>query len=92
MDMVKAIITSPTLIRAAMGKSSSFSPQFATRRRPFIMRHRRSIMHHRRPITRRRLTRDMAITGGLAFRSISGSEARIVRDCRAMQIAALCAR
>ena len=53
-----------------------------TRLRRFIMhRLRPIIMLRRRPITRRRLIRVMAITGGLAFRSISGSEAR--RNLRA---------
>jgi hypothetical protein len=34
----------------------------------------------------------MAITGGPAFRSILGSEARLARACRAAQLGAVCAR
>lgn len=62
--------------RAAMEKSSSSNPRPATRRRPFITL-------RRQVITRRRLTRAMAITGGLAFRSILDSEEPIMRVCRA---------
>jgi hypothetical protein len=71
--------------RAAMEKSSFSNPRPGTRRRPYITRRRRAI-------TRQCLTSAMAITGGPAFRSILGSEAPIVRVCRAGQFGALCAR
>ena len=82
---IMAITPVRTLPRAAMEKSLSSNPRPATRRRPLTTRRRRAI-------TRRRLTRDTAITGGLAFRSILGSEAPIVRACRAAQLGAVCAR
>jgi len=83
--MIMAITPVRIPPRAAMGKSSFSNPRPGTRRRPYITRRRRAI-------TRRRLTRDTAITGGPAFRSILGSEAPIVRVCRAGQFGALCAR
>ena len=83
--MIMAITTGRTPPRAAMEKSSFFSPRPGTRRRPHITRRRRAI-------TCRCLTSAMAITGGPAFRSILGSEARITRACRAAHLGALCAR
>ncbi len=82
---IMGITTGRTRPRAAMEKSSSSNPRPATRRRPLITRRRRAI-------TRRCLTSVMAITGGPAFRSILGSEARLVRLPRAAQLGALCAR